>query len=260
MRGPVAQLGQSTWLITRWSWVQIPPGPPFARAKSPRHLFLKNVGKAFLYNQGCYLVDTEVKLNQLGLKRFDELDSHTVIDVCGAGLKYFPHSKRRLRQEDFHNFDIANPQKYEYGYNIIRGIEIKVSRSDFRNWFICSGCNYHYVLTPMRMLASYEVPKGVGLIEYNRYKFSCELNIDESYELSNRAFHLNDLRVVKRPVFRNIPQFQIDNAIARMTGHQRKRDLENVQPQIQNDMEERGRYLQTRNRKNLFRARNAEFT
>jgi hypothetical protein len=197
--------------------------------ESPRHLFLKNVAKAFLYNKGCYLVDTEVKLNHLGLKRFHELDNHMVIDVCGVGLKYFPHSKRSLRQGDFHDFELANPQKYECGYNVLRGIEVKVSRSDFRNGFICSGCNYHYILTPMRMLAPYEVPRGVGLIEYNKYKFSCELNIDESYGQSKRAFHLKGVRVIKRPIFRNIPQFQIDNAIARIMGHRLKRDLENVQ-------------------------------
>ncbi|NIN53507.1 MAG: hypothetical protein GTO23_10200 [Nitrososphaeria archaeon] len=177
-----------------------------------------------------------MKLNHLGLKRFHELDNHTVIDVCGVGLKYFPHSKRHLRQGDFHDFDLANPQKYEYGHNILRGIEIKVSRSDFRNGFICSGCNYHYVLTPMRMLAPYEVPKGVGLIEYNKYKFSCELNIDDAHEPSNRAFNLNGLRVVKRPIFRNIPQFQIDNAIARMVGRRLEQDLGSVQLQMQNNM------------------------
>ena len=53
-----------------------------ATGESPRHQFLKNVGSAFLYNQGCYLVDMEVKLNHMGLKRFHELDNHTVIDVC----------------------------------------------------------------------------------------------------------------------------------------------------------------------------------
>ena len=203
--------------------------------ESPRHRFLKNVGKAFLYNQGCFLVDTEVKLNQLGLKRFVELDNHTVIDVCGVGLKYFPHNKRRLRQGEFHNFDLANPQKYEYGYNILRGLEIKVSRSDFRNGFICSGCNYHYILTPMRMLAPYEVPKGVGLIEYNKYKFSSELKSDKTNKSSIRVFNLKGLRVVKRPVFRNIPQFQIDNAIARMVENQRERDLERLQLHIEKD-------------------------
>jgi len=91
----------------------------------------------------------------------------------------------------------------------------------------------------MRMLAPYEVPKGVGLIEYNKYKFSCELNIDESYEPPNRVFHLSGLRVVKRPIFRNIPQFQIDNAIARMVGRKLERDLESVQLQIQNDVKDR---------------------
>ena len=117
--------------------------------ESSRHLFLKNVGKAFLYDQGCYLVDTEVKLNHIGLKRFHELDKHTVIDICGVGLKYFPHGRKGMsQQEEFQDLELKDPERYEYGYNILRGIEVKVSRSDFRNGFICSGCNYNYILAP----------------------------------------------------------------------------------------------------------------
>jgi len=191
---------------------------------------------AFLYNQGCYLVDTEVKLNHLGLKRLEELDNHTVIDVCGVGLKYFPQGKKRLRQDDFDEFELVNPYKYELGSNILRGVEVKVSRSDFRNGFICSGCNYHYVLTPMRLIAHHEVPKGVGLIQYNKYKFSCELNTEDPYTNSKRAFNMKGLRVIKRPTYRNIPQFQIDNAIERMLTRSREQDLRKVMHEIRKSM------------------------
>ena len=162
---------------------------------------------AFLLNQGCFMVDTEVKLNRVGLSRFDELDSHTVIDICGVGEKFFPHNKRRIKQEEYDGFKIEKPNQFEYPYNILRGIEVKVSRSDFMNGLLCSGCNYHYVLTPMRLVAPYEVPKGVGLIEYNKYKFSCELGEDYN-------FRLKGLRVIKRAKYREIPQFQIDTIIA----------------------------------------------
>lgn len=182
------------------------------------------------------MVDTEVKLNQLGLKRYDQLDNHMVIDVCGVGLKHLPHGKKRMRQEEFPDFNLANPRRYEFGYNILRGIEVKVSRSDFRNGFICSGCNYHYVITPMRLVAPYEVPRGVSLIEYNKYKFSCELNVDKSDQPSERPFHIKGLRVVRRPVFRNIPQFQIDNAIERISLHVQERILKEVFQQIQRDV------------------------
>jgi len=93
-----------------------------------------------------------------------------------------------------------NIRPFEVSWNILRGIEVKVSRGDFRNGFVCSGCNYNYLLTPMRLVAPYEVPKGVGLIEYNKYKISCELTEEDT-------FRFEGLRVVKRPVFRKIPQY-----------------------------------------------------
>ena len=176
---------------------------------------------AFLFNQGCFMVDTEVELNHVGLRRFAELDNHAVIDVCGVGEKSFTHGERRILQEDHDDFRLDKPRRYVYMYNILRGVEVKVSRSDFRNGLVCSGCNYHYLLTPMRLISSYEVPKGVGLIEYNRYKFSCELREDDS-------FSFEGLRVIKRPIFRWIPQFHIDNAIgniARRSLNQKKRAI-----------------------------------
>lgn len=195
---------------------------------------MKYVGKAFLYNQGCYLVDTEIKLNHLGLRRFQELDNHTIIDVCGVGLKYFPNQKKSiLGQEKYQDFEPADPGSYEYGYNIIRGIEVKVSRSDFRNGFICSGCNYHYILAPMRMLAPYEIPKGVGLIEHNKYKFSCEAKTEKESSLHRRAFNLKGVRVVKKPAYKRVPQFQIDNAISNIA----IRQLEHYEEKLLQDIE-----------------------
>lgn len=167
----------------------------------------------------------------MGLDRYADLDSHTVIDVCGVGLKYLTRMKKVTCQIELQNLDQDGKYEYEYGFNILRGIEVKVSRSDFRNGFMCSGCNYHYLLTPMRLVAPYEVPKGVGLIEYNKYKFSCELE-EESYIQSKRPFRIGGLRLVKRPVFRNIPQFQIDNAIERISFHLRESALEEVFQEI----------------------------
>jgi len=200
-------------------------------AESPLHAYLKKVGMAFLFNQGCFMVDTEVKLNHVGLRRFNDLDNHTVIDVCGAGEKYFPHRKRRIRQEDYDDFRLENPHLYEYPYNILRGVEVKVSRSDFKNGLVCSGCNYHYVLTPMRLVAPHEVPRGLGLIEYNKYKFSCELTEDGTFSFVG-------LRMVKRPTFRRIPQFQIDNAIATIARRFLNQDLKSVSQEIMRSMKE----------------------
>ncbi|MCW4051461.1 MAG: hypothetical protein NWE89_17200 [Candidatus Bathyarchaeota archaeon] len=158
------------------------------------------------------MVDTEVKMNQLGLLMLDEMDNKKVIDVVGVGLKYFPHNKKQLKQEEYDEFNLGSPESYERGLNVLRGIEVKVSRSDFRNGFICTSCNYNYVLIPTRLVSPSVLPKGVGLIEYNRYKFTCTPSDEEAPE--RRPFKLTGLRVVRRATYRNLPQFQIDHTIA----------------------------------------------
>ena len=170
------------------------------------------MGEVFLYNLGCHTVEKEVKLNQLGLLMLDGLDNKKVIDVIGIGIKYFPTSRRRLKQEEYDEFSLESEEQYEYGYNVLRGVEVKVSRGDFKNGFICTSCNYNYVLTPMKMISPSTLPRGVGLIEYNRYKFSCEPNDDQVK--ASRPFSIHGLRVIKKAAYRNIPQFHIDHAIA----------------------------------------------
>lgn len=156
------------------------------KGESDLHVFLKKVGIAFLYNHNCFLVASEVYLFRTGQQKIYDLDNHKVIDVLGVGERYNRNGERT---------------------NILRGIEVKVSRSDFKNGFVCSGCNFNYVLTPMRLVAPWEVPKEVGLIEYNKYKFECSLS---EYD----KFSLKGLRVEKKSKFRKIPQHQIDNTIA----------------------------------------------
>jgi hypothetical protein len=175
----------------------------------------------------------EVKLNLLGLKRFQELDLHSVLDVCGVGLKYLSgKQKSRESREEFKDLELGNLSNYEFGYNILRGIEVKVSRSDYKNGFICSGCNYNYVLAPMRMVAQYEVPSGVGLIEYNKHKFSCKLSPVNETQPHRRKFKLKGIRVVKNPVFRNVPQFQIDNAVSNILMRKLDSRIEKMEEEI----------------------------
>ena len=165
--------------------------------ESRLHGFLKKVGAAFLVNRGCFLVATEVPLGRFGQRRLHDLDGHHVIDVCGVGERFFKlREKGELGRGD-----------YEVARNILRGVEVKVSRSDFRNGFVCTACNYNYLLTPMRLVAPWEVPQGVGLIEYNRHKFGAETT--EEGDLRFRG-----LRVVKKPSFTRISRFQVDNATA----------------------------------------------
>ena len=116
-------------------------------------MYLKQVGKLWLYNQMCHMVDIEVKLNQLGLQRYLELDNKKVIDVIGVGLKYFPWSKRKIQDDDYDDFELSKPEQYEIGYNVLRGIEVKVSKSDFKNGFVCTSANYNYVMAPTKLVS-----------------------------------------------------------------------------------------------------------
>ena len=201
--------------------------------ESPRHLYLKQVGKLWLYNQMCHMVDIEVKLNQLGLNRFLELDNKKVIDVIGVGLKYFSWNKRKIQDEEYDNFELSKPDQYDIGYNVLRGIEVKVSKSDFKNGFVCSSANYNYVMAPTKLVSPSLVPKGVGLIEFNKYKFGVEESGDE--HPNGRPYKISGVRVVKRAKYRNIPQFQIDHVISLIA--QRRSSMENDYKQVLSGMD-----------------------
>jgi hypothetical protein len=182
--------------------------------ESDLHSFLKKVGAAFLLNQGCFLVDTEVPLTRFGQRRLGELDDHHIIDVCGVGERLSRAPRALTLEEGLGGY------KCEVVENVLRGVEVKISRSDFRGGLICSGCNYHYVLTPMRLVSPWEVPRGVGLIEFNRYKFSAE-NIEEG------RIRLRGVKVVRKPTFRSVYHYQVDNATAhiiRKTSEQAMKD------------------------------------
>jgi len=123
--------------------------------ESDLHAYLKQVGAA---------------LCRYGQQMIHDLDDHHIVDVCGIGERFYNFNDSSLGRGE-----------YEVTRNILRGIEVKVSRSDFRNGFICTACNYNYLLTPMRLVAPWEVPKGVGLVEYNK----CSLNITNTNSVSS---------------------------------------------------------------------------
>jgi len=189
--------------------------------ESPEHKHLKNIAVLWLLNQGCFLAGTEVPLSQVGLSRLTELDNKTVIDAVGVGLRFNPGNGKGEASEDF---DPTSLTGAEAGECILRGIEVKVSRGDFRAGFACSGCNYHYVLTPLRLLAPSEVPRGVGLIEYNKHKWSCEAEEDHL----DHPYKITGLRVLKRPMYRELPRFQVDGAISQLAGRSLQTTREKV--------------------------------
>jgi len=161
--------------------------------ESDLHYFLKMIGMAYLYNQNCHLVATEAYVYSSKGKKHD-LDSHSYIDILGVGKKFIPYFNRpktvSIFSEDYKSYD-----------DVLRGIEVKVSRSDFYNGFVTTGCNYHYLLTPMRLINVKELPGWFGLLEYNKYKFNIK-----GGRLGR--FGIEGLRVVKKPVFQDITDYQ----------------------------------------------------
>jgi hypothetical protein len=146
------------------------------------------------------------------------MDNKKVIDVLGVGIRY---AKPRKNTNCPH-YHIKNPDKYLFGYNVLRGIEVKISRSDYSNGFNVTGCNYNYLLTPMNLVSPSVIPRDLGLIEYNRYKFECDLIQDDAPH--TKPFKIKGVKVVKRPKFRRLPQFQVDHAIQQIALRQRNPD------------------------------------
>jgi hypothetical protein len=153
-----------------------------------------------------------------GQRRLHELDDHHVIDVCGVGERFFTPDEMRSER---------GRGDYELKRNILRGVEVKVSRSDLRNGFVCSGCNYNYLMAPMRLVPPSVLPRGVGLVEYNRYKFSVEL-------VGDGHFFFEGLRVVRNPSFRSVRRYMVDNA----TSHIAQRRLTNAFDALLDEMVE----------------------
>jgi hypothetical protein len=171
------------------------------------------------------------------LEKHCELDNHIIIDTLGVGIKYFSSNRLIKELDRCRNFYLPEIRKYEFGENILRGIEVKVSRSDFKNGFICTGCNYHYVLSPMRLIAPYEIPEGIGLIEYNKYKFSARLNQQLEMYPESRPFQIKGLRLVKKPRFQHVPRFQVDNAIMEIINKKQSQYRMSILQEIEKNIE-----------------------
>lgn len=162
--------------------------------ESDLHRFLKDVSMAYLYNQNCFLVATEVHVSP-HQRLNTPLDQHFIIDVCGVGEKYIPYSSVRPLDK--------------IKYNIVRGIEVKVSRNDFKTGFVCSGCNYNYLIVPEGLVWSSEIPKTVGIIKVDPKTFSSTFEPAPSFR-----FNFQGLRILRKPTFQKIQQYQIDNIIS----------------------------------------------
>ena len=174
------------------------------------HRFLKDVGMAFLFNQNCFLVATEIHIIY-GRERIDtKLDNKQIIDVCGVGEKYIPEHLRKYKYVPWEHNGKTTECKMSDGpnkFNITRGIEVKVSRTDFKNGFCCSGCNFNYIMVPEGLVYCNEVPKEVGVIKVDVNNFKSQFG-------ALSGFSLQGVRVVRKPKFKQVKQYVIDFAIS----------------------------------------------
>jgi len=123
--------------------------------ESDLHKYLKLLGIRYLDLHGCILISDEIYVNKSASDTYletDETDSKFIIDVVGIG-------KRNIMK-------LGGRWGYQKSgeEEVLRGIEVKVSRNDFNNGFVQSGLHYHYLLVPELLVKKSEVPKHFGLL------------------------------------------------------------------------------------------------
>ena len=164
--------------------------------ESEEHFLLKQVARYWLWTQGCRVISTEVGglFSLRSLERRQEIKRK--IKVTGQRLRRYeegrcpvcqePLSKKegsfgcrncgnRFIKEDVlyryrktypsGNHTVIDTLGIEFGQKTkLKGVEVKVSRQDFKNGF-CMYPEYTYLMTPKDMLDKDEVPKYIGLVE-----------------------------------------------------------------------------------------------
>lgn len=149
-------------------------------------VFLTKVGMLYLKDKRGYRIAPEVKVWRRN--PLNKLDAHRIIDLLGVCKKWIPEEKRVEGERGYKSPNV----------DVLRGIEIKVSRSDFKNGFIQDGCNYHYLMYPKDLLHRNEIPKHVGAVS---------VDID-GFEWSKRGnkYRLDGVETLRSPRFQEIPE------------------------------------------------------
>ena len=128
----------------------------------------------------------------------NKLDRHTVIDLLGVGRKYIPLTKQVKDEKGYR----------ESSFDVLRGIEIKVSRADFKRGFIQTGCNYNYLMFPKGLIERDEVPKGVGVIAVDVDNFS--------WSKHGTRYYLKGIETLRSPRFKAVPEIYFNYAVRQM--------------------------------------------
>ena len=196
--------------------------------ESDLHLFLKSVASAWLSNQGCFLIGEEVVLINENKERVrsptryhdnkevNEIDNKIIIDVVGAG--HFEIGREEIEVEEYkgiYEHPIYRTQIHKKW--ILRGVEVKISKSDFKNGYSCSGCNFNYLIMPSGLVNPNEVSKEVGIITFNQEKFQ------PFYEESVNHFILEGVRLIRRPIYQDVSDDIILEKMAEIAYRQSKK-------------------------------------
>jgi hypothetical protein len=183
---------------------------------------LTKVGFLMLKKMGCYAISTEIKLTMRDHLLHDA-DKHYIIDVLGVSKKYIPYKEQKNEKVKYG--EVEYDQKIKFN-NILRGFEIKVSRSDFKNGFIHTGCNYNYLLIPKGLIEHSEVSSSVGIIEVDLDNLLVEY--PHYVTMENQGFHLHGIKVSRNARFNRIEDWVVDSCyrqIAETLTNQTKRWL-----------------------------------
>ncbi len=152
----------------------------------------------YLRDIGCFEIGTEIHIPYYGLRDYtNEADKHYKIDLVGINWKYLPPSKQYMKK--------IETEAYSWDHKVIkkpilRGIEIKVSRSDFKNGFVHVGCNYNYLMTPLGLVDKKEVHKGIGIIEVDLNNLSIRKLSPPWY-----GVNINGITHLRKPTFKEVP-------------------------------------------------------
>jgi len=173
---------------------------------SEKTALLTKIGYLQLKSMGCHTISTEVHIPLLLTVLRDwenKQDKHYNVDLMGIGWKYLPPSKQyKIKVQGI------NDQWYDRNIvkePILRSIEIKVSRSDFKNGFVHCSAHYNYIMTPKGLINLKEVYSDIGVIEVDLDNFQ--------FRKRRRSYphEFEGLEIVRNPVFKNIPNIVVED-------------------------------------------------
>ncbi len=117
---------------------------PTPKNETSMHYILKCLGVVILRGLNCKFVAPEQTLRQRHIERPEIIDlrynGHKVVDALGFQLVY------------------------KQGW-IMRSIEAKATRSDFKNGYTLDGANFMYLIAPKGLIDKKEIANHYGLIE-----------------------------------------------------------------------------------------------